>query len=123
MRLVANRAPALGDILPIVLAIILVSAVALALEPTQGQPVYVVSAQPSAIPTGWYIQLGDSHDPSYLLTCSGSRVIAAPISSVASWTYGAPVGGRNPQTLLSILQTGHVDLGLRLSCPTAPPTP
>lgn len=117
----AGRQPRLSEVVQWLLISLLVTVPAIALGPTAGQPVYIVSAQPSAIPTGWYIQLGDSHDPTYLLTCSGSRVIVAPTSSVLSATYGHV--DQPDQNLTLILKTGRIDLGLVPSCPAAPPAP
>lgn len=115
-----DRRVALLDIVPILAIVLAVNGVAIGLNPDPGQPVYVVSSQQAAVPTGWYIQLGDSHDPAYLLTCSGTKVVAVPAGSILSLTYGQ----KQPQdsSLLHAMQTQHLDgFGLQPQCPGSPP--
>lgn len=119
-RRLAGQQPNLSEVVLWLVISLLVTVPAIALVPTS-QTVYVVSAEPSAIPTGWYIQLGDSHDPTYLLSCSGSRVIGAPLSSIVSLTYNND--NQPDSSLLHILQTGRINLGIQTLCPTAPPPP
>jgi hypothetical protein len=64
-------------------------------------------------------QLSNSTDPLYLLTCSGSKVVAIPASSVVFWTYGEAHQGAS---LLGVLQQGKLPaLGLVPDCPSNPP--
>jgi hypothetical protein len=99
----------------------IVAVLALGLTPSSGQPVYVVAAPGDALKTGWYIQLTDSSDPVYLLTCSGDEVIAAPKDHILLRTYAA--GQLWNVSLLQVVSESKPlpPLGLTPTCPSAPP--
>ena len=90
-----------------------------------GDPVYVVSLQPSTISTGWYVQLTDSRDPVYLLSCTGTEVIAVPSSAVALTVYnqGQAHGATLWEMIGEVIHLRGPDLKLGISphCPVSPP--
>ena len=97
------------------------SAVVLGLTPSGGQSVYVVASSGAQFQTGWYVQLTDSSDPVYLLSCQGDQVIAAPKDEIALRTYATA-----PMWNVSVV--GHFvsgqpwpPLGLTPTCPVSPP--
>jgi hypothetical protein len=93
----------------------------LGMTPSGGQPIYVVSSKESVLQTGWYIQLADSLDPVYLLTCSGDGVISAPAKDIEISRYGTA-------QIWNVSLAGHFVTsqplprwGLTPACPTSPP--
>jgi hypothetical protein len=102
----------------------LIAVIALGLTPQSGQPVYVVFADPDGARTGWYVQITDSADPMYLLTCSGDQVMAVPKTSTGIKGFGiASMSGASLWDIgWDILQSRPLPhLGLTPSCPTSPP--
>jgi hypothetical protein len=96
------------------------TAIALGLTPTGGQPVFVQSSNPAVISTGWYIQITDSADPIYLLTCSGDKVVALPKEYIQARTFG------NARfwnvSILDIIESRSLPpFGLTPACPASQP--
>ena len=123
-----------GSLVEVALGVVVGGAivvVALGLTPTGGQPVYVVGTGDAEFTTGWYIQLTDSTDPVYLLTCSGSEVISVPGGDVKRMSY-SPAVVRNVSLLGALMNALGVDsmptfgrlpgYGLTPTCPTSPPS-
>jgi len=97
-----------------------IAAMALGLAPSGGQPVYIQSSNQAVIPTGWYVELTDSSDPLYLLSCSGGKVAAVPKDDVLIKTYGA--ARLSNVSLWDVLgSTPLPHMGLTPACPTVPP--
>ncbi len=121
-RSLGSRAITTRELAPYLVATLLISTIAIGLTPTHGRAVYVVTSAASAAPGGWYVQLGDSTNPMYMLTCSGSKTIALPASSIESVTYSSRFD--TGDSLLHILQTGHFEgFGLVPLCPSGSPGP
>jgi hypothetical protein len=102
----------------------LIAVIALGLTPQSGQPVYVVFADPDASRTGWYVQITDSADPMYLLTCSGDQVTAVPKTSTGIKTFGiASMSGASLWDIAwDVIQSRPLPhLGLTPTCPASPP--
>jgi hypothetical protein len=110
----------LAVLVPVLIVAMVTNAIAVGLDPGPGQPVYVITSAQSGVPNGWYLLLSDSHDPWYLMTCSGSKLMALPASSVLSLAYGH--SDWHPKSLLDVLATGQTDgFGLQPHCPAGPP--
>jgi hypothetical protein len=110
-----------GRLLPYLGLSLLISALTIGWSPTHGHVVYVTTTSPSAVSSGWYVQLGDATEPIYLLTCSGDKTLILPSSSVVSAVY--PAQKLSQETLLSELTGGGIHFGLSPQCTAGAPPP
>jgi hypothetical protein len=122
LRAIPNKAVTTTQMLPYLAATLLLSTVTIGLGSNPGQAVYVTTTGAGAPPTSWYVRLGDSADPVYLVTCSADRTYMLPSSSIVSVAQFSHTTSWD--SLLAILSTGRFQgFGLHPSCPSSPPPP